>query len=415
MSEHDDMYSLAAEDGPYDFLSPMTYWSQRNPGMKNGTTVTQAFQPEIGSSGMPRYPTLQRMGLVKNETDFPRGIDTYVPRLWHYHKYQGYGIRDVARNNTTCDGILAYGEPKTVRDFVARAQLVCLQQYQSLFEGFASKIFGPASEGGKTAVIMWKTQSPWPALRGFLYDWWLGSTGSLIGVRHGTGGGLQGKIQLNLFSMRVELINRGRTRLAATASAKIDWYTLHGELLNTQGDIRIGYVDPMSVARSDVRDRVLVPTVHPGQVLFMKVMLPPWTPTWYWLSTNGKGGLSNDYDYRELGNWRQNGPYPKVSGFFVEDSIKTKGLWWTGTVSITVDPLKDALAFAPEFSAFDEDANMLLPLLDDAPTVFVNNGVATNVTLWAKLSTTKQTMSYIELEFWAGQEKLRIYPLLSSA
>jgi hypothetical protein len=408
MNFHDNVYALAVEDGPYDFLSPVTYWSERNPGMKNGTIATLAFQPEIGSSGMPRYHSLARMGLVENETDFPRGIDAYVPKLWRYHMFQGYQIRDTTQNNTISDGIAAYGEPKTVRDFVARAQLVCLQQYQSLFEGFASKMFASASEGGKSAVIMWKSQSPWPALRGFLYDWWLGSSGSLIGVQQGTGGESVGKVQLNWNLKLVELVNRGRTRLIHPSSASVEWYDVHGDLLSAQGNISIGVVDPMSVARSSVNDRVLVPRVAAGRVLFVRVMLPPWTPTWYWVSSNGRGDATIGYNYEQLGIWRQDGPFPKISGHVVEGSIKIKGLWWTGIVSITVDPTGGAIAFAPEFSVYDTDSNhMLQPILCDSPIVFMNDGVATNVTVWAQMTAMGQTPHLITVDFWAG-EQLRV-------
>jgi hypothetical protein len=34
-----------------------------------------------------------------------------------------------------------------------------------------------------SAVLFWKSQSPWPALRGGLYDWYLGVTGGYYGVR----------------------------------------------------------------------------------------------------------------------------------------------------------------------------------------------------------------------------------------
>jgi hypothetical protein len=41
-----------------------------------------------------------------------------------------------------------------------------------------------------TAVIMWKSQSPWPALRGGLYDWYLAQTGGFYGVRSALLGGM---------------------------------------------------------------------------------------------------------------------------------------------------------------------------------------------------------------------------------
>ena len=40
-----------------------------------------------------------------------------------------------------------------------------------------------------TAVLFWKSQSPWPALRGGLYDYYLGVTGGFYGVRAALVGG----------------------------------------------------------------------------------------------------------------------------------------------------------------------------------------------------------------------------------
>ena len=66
--------------------------------------------------------------------------------------------------------------------FVCLCFPFCLQfrQYQALFEGYTSGMWTWYS-----AVVMWKTASPWPALRGALYDSYLATTGGLWGVRAG--------------------------------------------------------------------------------------------------------------------------------------------------------------------------------------------------------------------------------------
>ena len=76
-----------------------------------------------------------------------------------------------------------YGQPSDLEGYIVRANMACAQQYQALFEGFSGKAFGSKEEGGKTGVILWKSQSPWPALRGFIYDWWLEAVGMGDGVR----------------------------------------------------------------------------------------------------------------------------------------------------------------------------------------------------------------------------------------
>ena len=67
-----------------------------------------------------------------------------------------------------------------------------------------------------TAVLMWKSQSPWPALRGSLYDYYLEQSGGYWGVRHalstnvdqsGAQHGLH--VQLDLSTLRPTVVNKG--------------------------------------------------------------------------------------------------------------------------------------------------------------------------------------------------------------
>jgi len=64
-----------------------------------------------------------------------------------------------------------------------------------------------------SAAIMWKTASPWPALRGALYDWYLAPSGGQWGAAAGTGGymagGSQPHLQLNPANASIVVVNRG--------------------------------------------------------------------------------------------------------------------------------------------------------------------------------------------------------------
>ena len=64
------------------------------------------------------------------------------------------------------DGASGTGGVRDAAEWCARAQLAQHAQYRALFEGFLSRLGDTY-----TAVVLWKSQSPWPALRGFLYDW----------------------------------------------------------------------------------------------------------------------------------------------------------------------------------------------------------------------------------------------------
>jgi len=282
-------------------------------------------------------------------------------------------------------------------------------------------MFEDKQEGGKSAVVMWKTQSPWPSLRGFLYDWWLGTTGSLEGVRIGTGGyrrmdnsgiGSNLKIQLNLATMRVELVNRGRESHPYHSFASVNWYKFDGEQVLSQNGFKFGPVKPMSVARSEV---IKIPTTESYQVLFAQVSLS--SPkdndmgetknnifrSWYWMSFNDTGDFN--YDYKELGEWRDNGPYPHVSGHILSFTMdnKTEKLWWTAEVLIQVDPSSKAIAFAPQFSAFDTSGNILNPLLFEVPAVLLNEE-DTTVVLHGKLNSYDSCLAKIMVDFWAGDQ-----------
>lgn len=71
-------------------------------------------------------------------------------------------------------------------EYTVRAQLVQFTQFRTLFESFRFKMFE-----WYTAVLFWKSQSPWPSLRGGLYDWYLGMTGGYYGVRAALMSGIQ--------------------------------------------------------------------------------------------------------------------------------------------------------------------------------------------------------------------------------
>ena len=59
------------------------------------------------------------------------------------------------------DWLTRLGTPETIEQYSRFAQIAQLFQYQALYEGFQA-----AAWKWYTAVIFWKSQSPWPALRG---------------------------------------------------------------------------------------------------------------------------------------------------------------------------------------------------------------------------------------------------------
>jgi hypothetical protein len=90
--------------------------------------------------------------------------------VWQYHKYTGYD-----------SSLYAYGPVKDLRDFAEKAQLVNYDQYRALAEGFSSHMWD-----WYTGVIIWKTQNPWTALRGQMYDYYLDVNACLYGLHTGS-------------------------------------------------------------------------------------------------------------------------------------------------------------------------------------------------------------------------------------
>ena len=150
-------------DGPYGIQPLSTFWDHR----------TFPFNSEVGSIGINDYEAFNRFMPAQNmmvpEYDASTG-KTKTDSVWQYHKYIGY---DTSINK--------YGKAKNLEDFAAKAQLVNYDQYRGLMEGFSSHMWD-----WYTGVIIWKTQNPWTALRGQMYDYYLDPNACLYGLHNGS-------------------------------------------------------------------------------------------------------------------------------------------------------------------------------------------------------------------------------------
>ncbi len=156
-------------DGPYRLQKETYFFTERS----------FPFNSEIGSVGLPDYEGLQRFlpeeamvvpGQYKPEVSKGKGWRRKIHPEWIYHKYSPYG-----------SAIEKYGHPTDVRDFAGKAQLVNFNQYRALIEGFSARMWD-----WYTGVMIWKTQNPWTAMRGQMYDYYLDPNGGLFGLRHGS-------------------------------------------------------------------------------------------------------------------------------------------------------------------------------------------------------------------------------------
>ena len=145
-------------DGPYGIQNINSFWAKR----------TFPFNSEVGSVGMGDYESLERF--MPKEDLVPPSYPGKESPMWAYHKYIGYD-----------SSIYAYGPVKDLRDFAFKAQLVNYDQYRGLAEGFSSHMWD-----WYTGTIIWKTQNPWTALRGQMYDFYLDVNACLYGLHTGS-------------------------------------------------------------------------------------------------------------------------------------------------------------------------------------------------------------------------------------
>ncbi len=146
-------------DGPYGIQPIQKFWEFR----------TFPFNSEVGSVGVGDYESLERFIPAANMIP-PNHTARKVDPVWDYHKYIGYD-----------EHLQPYGEPTDARDFARKAQLVNYDQYRALMEGFSAHMWE-----WYTGTIIWKTQNPWTAMRGQMYDYYLDVNACLYGLRSGS-------------------------------------------------------------------------------------------------------------------------------------------------------------------------------------------------------------------------------------
>jgi len=377
----------------YSLQYPATFFD-KNPGLFNDKrdhwkkNISIGFQPEIGSASAPTYEGLLRF-LTEHEanTGVPNRANGSAGDAWNFHNYQTWRTTE---NNISYDHVYAYFGPSDVvsvinaSDWCAAAQLAAHAHYQYLFTGFISHIFEYT-----TAIILWKSQSPWPALRGFLYDWYLESTGTLRGVRAALSQSVS--VALDASTWRLRLINRGIKSLSSPSGKKMlsdvgasyEWFDINGKLVLS------GYlyltdheiISPMTATLlgNSGQDAVVWPS-NCSDVCFLSLRPLGFletnqrlgsttsrsrsiTPLWYWLSNPVIDGLGGNFSL--LGDMRHRS---KANVMFSADScVFSKSLGFTVQVNIQVMSSSEVL-FYPTFSVFLPTDQPLFPLFDDDET-----------------------------------------------
>jgi len=353
-------------DGPYGIQDIRTFWAER----------TWPFNSEVGSVGTGDMESLKRflptenqqppLYLGKDEQGRPK---EQVDSVWDYHTYIGYG-----------EHISPYGKPKNLEDFANKAQLVNYDQYRALMEGFSAHMWD-----WYTGVIIWKTQNPWTALRGQMYDYYLDPNACLYGLRSGSE---PLHAQYNPADGFISIVNnyfeqRNNIMLA------VDAYDMQGNCHHiTQV---FAYMEPASVKKIlSVKRRLEELTKEKGAFLRLRILnsqLDVLSDNFYWLAD-------------QHGNYSGLQELPKAD---VNIAVKTLS---PGEYAVTLsNPAEKGIAFFNRISLVDQQKKRILPTFYDDNYVSVLPGEQKTIRLHVAPGQIEGKSLSVSVEGWNVDKK----------
>ncbi|MBS0374727.1 MAG: glycoside hydrolase family 2 [Proteobacteria bacterium] len=181
-------------EGPYSWIPP-AYWYADKLGGAFG------FDSEVSAgASIPLLEDLHRM-LSPQELE----------ALWKYPKLRQYHASaawSVFATLEPFDVALAarYGAPRSLEDYVAKAQLDNYDNVRAQFEAFNAH---RGAANPSTGVIYWMLNNAWPSLHWHLYDYYLNPAGAYFGARLANE---PVHIQYAYDSHAIQLVNQTLTR-----------------------------------------------------------------------------------------------------------------------------------------------------------------------------------------------------------
>mmetsp|Transcript_22852 Transcript_22852/g.73481 ORF Transcript_22852/g.73481 Transcript_22852/m.73481 type:complete len:957 (-) Transcript_22852:93-2963(-) len=363
-ADHRDAYALAPKDGPYGMLSPRD-WSRRNPGLSpenNDDDLIVSVQPEIGSCAVPNSKRALRKFIteedaeaivVRNDDSSEEArIHKVTNAAWVFHRYEE--MRRVGDDDYDFVAAYDFFPPQnngffSVDEWLLAANLALHQQTQLLFESFASHLFD-----WYAGVFLWKSQSPWPALRGFLYDWyflepngnWRGARAALSTLRAAT---------FDFDTKEIRLVNRDAKDVWVVSPKKkvitYEWIDL------SKGVVRAGVLDgaprvePLSarVVGSLEEDLKIWPC-NATTTCFLRLLGPPPVSNVYWVASNSQARP----DYSAIGAARRR---KRATAHVTLASCEGGGSSSLG-VDVDVPASSEEVLFYPQFTLLlDEEGD----------------------------------------------------------
>ncbi|EFJ38871.1 hypothetical protein SELMODRAFT_164536 [Selaginella moellendorffii] len=339
-------------DGPYNILNPEDYFQDG--------FYAYGFNPEVGSVGVPLAATIKAT-MPESAWDIPTtqkvsdGLVREIPNAtWTLHTYIPYANPD----KKVPHQIAKYGDATDLDDFCDKAQLVNYVQYRALMESWNSRMWTKY-----TGVLIWKTQNPWPGLRGQLYDYFLDQTGGFYGVKSACE---PVHVQYNPVTYAIEIVNTTRKSFQDTRVEAAVW-DLKGNspYQETMANFKVPAYKTIVIMK-------LTPASSWSEVYFLLLTLVDSSGTsisrnFYWLHQSGG-------DYKALKN--ELAPVP------VKMSLKSSSRNGNFNINVEIENLSSSNSSSSSSSSSSSISQRFSELLFSKSPAVAARGVA----FWLRLS-----------------------------
>ncbi|WP_327387739.1 glycoside hydrolase family 2 protein [Streptomyces sp. NBC_01207] len=209
--------------GPYDWVPP-SYWYDKREGGATGFNSETSAGPSI-----PTLDTLRR-------TLSPAELETLwtSPSAPQYHRSPSPTFNTLRLFNEALTR--RYGAPRSLRDYVAKAQLGQYENVRAQFEAYARNATDPTDPS--TGLVYWMFNSGWTSLHWQLVDRYLDRGGAYYGAKKANE---PLHVQYSYDDRTVAVINR-RPAAVSRLSARVTLFGTDGTSLydRTVRGLRVG-------------------------------------------------------------------------------------------------------------------------------------------------------------------------------
>ncbi|HXY43601.1 MAG TPA: hypothetical protein VEH29_05410 [Acidimicrobiales bacterium] len=199
--------------GPYAWVPPV-YWYRRDAEL--GGAVGFNSETSAGNN-VPRLASLEKMLSPAELEQLWR-----EPSAKQFHAGPPSEFDNLAIFHRALSA--RYGEPRSLRDFVSKAQLASYEATRAQFEAFGSRTH---ADEPATGVVYWMLNSAWPSLNWQLWDHYLDPAGAYFGTKKANE---PVHIQYDYADRGVRIVNRTPLRTGALV-ATVRVRTAEGEVV----------------------------------------------------------------------------------------------------------------------------------------------------------------------------------------